>query len=672
MATKGGEIFIEFTGDGAKLKAELSKLGSAIKDTANQWTSSFGAVQRAMAGLESGIRALGVATTAGAMIAFVKSSLDMAAGLKTLSKQTGLSTQELQVWQAAARESGVSVDTATGGIEAFARTIGEATQGQKEAIDSLNQWGIKILDAHGNLRSFDDIILDAARHIAAIKDPILQARAATELFKRSGQEMLPVIQAMGTAHDEVAQHAKDSGQIISDAAIEAADQVENKWGELVQSTKRMVAEMAPDLKEVLDTFTTWDQKVKELSDDFFKYEEYLRTHPLINLFGKGGLFGPGISTAEMEGKPELPGPPLISVPEPATFPGSTGPGVSNPAIVGGGMSQAEKEAKAHAEALKRVNEQLEFEIQNLGLSDEAQQLNNELRQAGVTIDSQEGQRLMEMNHLYFERKTAIDEDNKLKQEAKDLTESLLTPQEQYNKAIEQLNLLYDKNLIGQETYVRGLKQIQDQLVQTDPAMVAAKKAQDDFDASTKQLGDDLESGLVDAFTASGNAAEKWRNLASTAIKDVLKILEQLLNKALELSGSGGLGDLFSGALSSIFGATTGSAAIVGPLPGSPLVMGSGGSLGVGDWAVVGERGPELVYADTPGNVLSADRTRGFFAASSASTANFHIDARGADMAAVARIEFALTQLHANFDQRAVAAVGGQRKRGGAFATTFRR
>src|SRR6516165_903944 len=201
MATKGGEIFIEFTGDGAKLKAELSKLGSAIKDTATQATGAFGAVQRAMAGLESGIRALGVATTAGAMIAFVKSSLDMAAGLKTLSKQTGLSTQELQVWQAAARESGVSVDTATGGIEAFARTIGEATQGQKEAIDSLNQWGIKILDAHGNLRSFDDIILDAARHIAAIKDPILQARAATELFKRSGQEMLPVIQAMGTAHD---------------------------------------------------------------------------------------------------------------------------------------------------------------------------------------------------------------------------------------------------------------------------------------------------------------------------------------------------------------------------------------------------------------------------------------------------------------------------------------
>src|SRR5215472_14229851 len=101
MATKGGEIFIEFTGDGAKLKAELSSIGSAIRTSATQWTGAMTGMQKAISGIESGLKTLGVATTATATVAFVKSSLDMAAGLKTLSKQTGLSTQELQIWQAA-------------------------------------------------------------------------------------------------------------------------------------------------------------------------------------------------------------------------------------------------------------------------------------------------------------------------------------------------------------------------------------------------------------------------------------------------------------------------------------------------------------------------------------------------------------------------------------------
>ena len=103
-------------------------------------------------------------------------------------------------------------------------------------------------------------------------------------------------------------------------------------------------------------------------------------------------------------------------------------------------------------------------------------------------------------------------------------------------------------------------------------------------------------------------------------------------------------------------------------------MGGGGGMGIGDWAIVGERGPELVYADTPGNVLSADRTRGIFASGGGrgGDTHFHIDARGADMGAVARMEIAIRELHRTFEQRAVAAVAGQRKRGGTFASTFNR
>jgi hypothetical protein len=51
---------------------------------------------------------------------------------------------------------------------------------------------------------------------------------------------------------------------------------------------------------------------------------------------------------------------------------------------------------------------------------------------------------------------------------------------------------------------------------------------------------------------------------------------------------------------------------------------------------------------------------------------YNIDARGADSAAIARLEATLRDLHRSIEPRAVAAVGAARKRGGTFAAMFAR
>ena len=215
---------------------------------------------------------------------------------------------------------------------------------------------------------------------------------------------------------------------------------------------------------------------------------------------------------------------------------------------------------------------------------------------------------------------------------------------------------------------QAAKAVQD----ADPAYQKAIEEQQQLQDAVVQAGGAILNDLGRAFTDSGTAADRWKNFVSHAIQDVMSAFEGLAKQLL----TGALNSLFGGAggatLGSIFGG--GSSAILGPLAGSPIVLGGGGGMGVGDWAIVGERGPELVYADTPGNVLSADRTRGIFASSGGGggDTHFHIDARGADMGAVARMELALREFHRNFDTRAVAAVAGQRKRAGTFAPPFTR
>lgn len=63
---------------------------------------------------------------------------------------------------------------------------------------------------------------------------------------------------------------------------------------------------------------------------------------------------------------------------------------------GGGRSDAAKEAEKQAEAIKKVNESLKSEIELVGASDEARRLHQELQKAGVTIYSEEGQKIAEL------------------------------------------------------------------------------------------------------------------------------------------------------------------------------------------------------------------------------------------------------------------------------------
>ena len=64
--------------------------------------------------------------------------------------------------------------------------------------------------------------------------------------------------------------------------------------------------------------------------------------------------------------------------------------------------------------------------------------------------------------------------------------------------------------------------------------------------------------------------------------------------------------------------------------------------------------------------------RGVFGAGPSGGNTAYIDARGADIGAVAGLEAALHAMNYSFEQRAIGAIANERRRGGAFAATFNR
>jgi hypothetical protein len=182
------------------------------------------------------------------------------------------------------------------------------------------------------------------------------------------------------------------------------------------------------------------------------------------------------------------------------------------------------------------------------------------------------------------------------------------------------------------------------------------------------LATDLGGALADLATGATTWQQVMTSALRTVLNDVLKLIDTSTGKSGGglLSILGGVGDPILG---SLFGGSAGSGIVGGaavPIPTTALAhLAGGGHLAAGQLAVVGEDGPELFAPDAAGSVIPNGASRG-------GDMVFHIDARGADMAAVARMEIAIRDLHRTFETRAVAAVAGQRKRGGTFASTFNR
>lgn len=173
---------------------------------------------------------------------------------------------------------------------------------------------------------------------------------------------------------------------------------------------------------------------------------------------------------------------------------------------------------------------------------------------------------------------------------------------------------------------------------------------------TRELGKDLLGGFVSDLKAGKSAADA---LAGALGKIGDKLLDMAANSLFGSSGSSGLG-IIGSLLGGAFSPTSGGFAAMLGIPG----YASGTSNHPGGLAVVGEKGPELLNLPKGSQVIPnmpavASRPAG------GGGVNFQpvyqIDARGADAAAVARLERGLAKTNAEMKATVVQTVRAANK-----------
>jgi hypothetical protein len=168
-----------------------------------------------------------------------------------LAQSLGVSTTFVQAATYAANQNGIGTDTMTTAMTRFSNAVGQASQGNKQAIDTFQSLGVYLLDAQGKIRPTEIVLSDVAAALLKVDDPAKRVALSIQLFGRSGAEVIPMLKDLAAGSDVLASKAAAAGVIIDNDVVEQLKKLEaqseassSKWHALVLNIGTPIATAA--------------------------------------------------------------------------------------------------------------------------------------------------------------------------------------------------------------------------------------------------------------------------------------------------------------------------------------------------------------------------------------------------------------------------------------------
>lgn len=199
---------------------------------------------------------------------FLGSQIDLGSAIKDTSDRLGVSTDDLQHFQYAAKLSGISGEEAAASLGHLNRSIGEALQGG-EAAQSFAAIGVAIKGVHGETRPTLEVLSDLADHFKATDDPAAKTALAMKTLGRAGAQLIPVLNQGGDEIKKLFKEADGLGGVLGKDFIEEADKAGDqidRFGFALEGVKAKVTlAVLPALTSLVTTFTDIAAKAGDIA-----------------------------------------------------------------------------------------------------------------------------------------------------------------------------------------------------------------------------------------------------------------------------------------------------------------------------------------------------------------------------------------------------------------------
>ena len=232
-----GSIKIDTKIDQAGVKKGLNEMNTSVRDTMGK-LATFGKAS------------LGVMAAAiGAIAAATGKWLKEADRIDKVSQQIGVTKKTFQELDYVMKQNGASIDAFSMG----AKTLQQNMVSNSQAFKTL---GVEIRNADGSLRSQDDVMKDVIRKFETMEQGVEKSALAQDIFGRSAQDLMPMLNQQTGSMDELIKKANDMGAVMSDDAVTAAVAL----GDTIADLKTSISSL---LNTVIAPFVPALQKVAE-------------------------------------------------------------------------------------------------------------------------------------------------------------------------------------------------------------------------------------------------------------------------------------------------------------------------------------------------------------------------------------------------------------------------
>lgn len=242
------KLVVRLEAQSAQLLTELEKANRKIDRFASSTSKTLQKWSGGLLGFFS----------ARALINFGKEVINAEGNLVGMAERVGTSVDRLSGLGFAADQSASSLDGLTKGLGALADRAADAAEKGGGSAAAFRKIGVEVRKQDGTLKDSADLLLEVADKFSQFEDGAAKSALATDLFGKSGKELIPLLNRGRDGIEELTKRAERLGIVVSQEAAEAANQFNDNLNTLGAIARGVVGkalqEILPYINDLVDGF----------------------------------------------------------------------------------------------------------------------------------------------------------------------------------------------------------------------------------------------------------------------------------------------------------------------------------------------------------------------------------------------------------------------------------
>jgi len=213
-------------------------------------------------GFDTGLLMAGIDAITGLITGAVDRTREWTEGMDALGDVTGMSEDKLASWSFIAKKAGVEIETLSSATTIMAKGLLDSSGELSTTGKALQDFGIDIKDANGNVRDQSALMDDIGKKYAEFGTQTERVDFLTNIFGRSGAKLVDVFDTMANEGgiDQVKKKVESLGLVLDPTQYEEFQRNLNEVDlTFTGLANAFTGPLLPGATSLLETFTKWIQ-----------------------------------------------------------------------------------------------------------------------------------------------------------------------------------------------------------------------------------------------------------------------------------------------------------------------------------------------------------------------------------------------------------------------------